>query len=228
MDAAETDIDALQALSSLVDSLSVSLGSLSSSYASLSSVQSTVIADVNALSSNVNSLAASLAGKLDSAASLNLINNALTSYATLNEVNAIVNAGATKIYRCVNGGVVSKEKFLLIDGNLYGVMNYVTKQTLNYTNTSTNSTTITVPSYCSGNSKDKLARSASSCNNSEIFVPAQNVVVAPSTSASISVVTGVEMALEHISVGSYRTTDGGVSCTFSANANGTYTNLEAI
>lgn len=225
IDGAEVNIAALTALSSVVSDLGVQVSGLSSNYSALTDASNTLRGDVDSLSLVISSLSAQLAAKIDGAEALNLINTALSSYVTSTQLSTALTTNGAAIYQCRNGSVVSKEKILKVNGVFYAVMNYVTKSNITYMNTSGATTTIKVPAYCSNGYNDWLAYNVGSCNGGNVFTPAQNVVVASGTSATIAVVTGVQMALEPLTSGSgYVTTDNSTPCSF----NGDGTNLEAL
>lgn len=199
--------------------LNSKFGPINTKLTSLQNQINNVNSNLNSIQSSISSLQVELSGlEATQQATATQLNQ---SIATL---QAQVNAQKVEVYKC--NASQSKENFLKIGGNYYGVMNRVAVETVQVV-TGSSSQVITTPKLCR-NSGDqlKLPDSSGNCNGggwSVVPGSGTSTTVAAYTTANKTVVTSVQMDLEKLE-GSYITTDGQASCSFSVN-NGVATNL---
>lgn len=137
---------------------------------------------------------------------------------------AQLNAEGVKVYKCNSAS--STERILKINGKFYAAMNRVTTQSVQVV-TGSSSSTYTTPDMCRTFFGDlELPNSGGQCTPvsgpfKSTKIPGQTIVVPSYTTASVTVVDSVKIALDKLVDGSYSTTDGGPACSFSISSGGT-------
>lgn len=125
----------------------------------------------------------------------------------------------------------STERIMKINGKYYAVMNRVTTKTVQVVSGSS-STTVTTPDMCETYlGLLELPNAGGQCTpNSGPFkstkIPGQTVTVPSYSTAPVTLVDSVKIALDILTDGGYSTTDGGTACSFTVSGGGTVvTNL---
>jgi len=125
-----------------------------------------------------------------------------------------------KVFKC--NSAASTERIFKINGKFYAVMNRVTTKNIQVI-TGSSSQTFTTPSMClnpNGNNP-RLPNSSGGCRNSNwTLIPGSTTTVPSYTTAMVTVVDSVKMAMEILPVGNYITTDGAAACNFSITTSG--------
>lgn len=120
----------------------------------------------------------------------------------------------------------STERIMKINGKFYAVMNRVTTKTVQVVSGSS-STTVTTPDMCETYlGLLELPNAGGQCTpNSGPFkstkIPGQTVTVPSYSTATVTLVDSVKIALDILTDGGYSTTDGGTACSFSISGGGT-------
>jgi hypothetical protein len=143
--------------------------------------------------------------------------------ADLATTQAQLDAQGVQVLKCNSPS--STERMFKINGKIYAVMNRVTTASVKVI-TGTTSQSYSTPDMCetvTGNLK--LPNTGGQCTPvsgpfASTLVPGTTVVVPSNTTQNVTVVTGVKMALDILSDGSYVTTDGGPACSFSISGGG--------
>lgn len=128
----------------------------------------------------------------------------------------------------------STERIMKINGKYYAVMNRVTTKTVQVVSGSS-STTVTTPDMCETYlGLLELPNAGGQCTpNSGPFkstkIPGQTVTVPSYSTAPVTLVDSVKIALDILTDGGYSTTDGGSACSFTVSGGGTVaTNLVQV
>jgi hypothetical protein len=135
-----------------------------------------------------------------------------------------------KVFKC--NSAASTERIFKINGKFYAVMNRVTTKNIQVV-TGSSSQTFTTPSMCQTFSGDlKLPNSGGQCTPNggpfaSTLIEGSAIIVPSYTTAIVTVVDSVKMAMEVLPVGNYATTDGAAACNFSITASGS-TNLVQV
>lgn len=128
----------------------------------------------------------------------------------------------------------STERIMKINGKFYAVMNRVTTKTVQVV-TGSSSATYSTPDLCRTflgvlvlpNSGGVCTPSSGPFKSTKI--PGQTVTVPSYSTASVTLVDSVKIALDILTDGGYSTTDGGTACNFSISGGGTVaTNLVQV
>lgn len=134
-----------------------------------------------------------------------------------------------QLFKCNSSN--STERIMKINGKYYAVMNRVTTKTVQVV-TGSSSTTYTTPDLCQTFlGVLELPNSGGVCTpNSGPFkstkIPGQTVTVPSYSTASVTLVDSVKIALDILTDGGYNSTDGGPACSFTVSGGGTVvTNL---
>jgi hypothetical protein len=136
---------------------------------------------------------------------------------------AQLNAEGVKIFKC--NAANSSERILKINGKFYAAMNRVTKQNVNVV-TGSSSQSYSTPDMCQTYSGDlELPNPAGNCTPmsgpfKSTKILGQTITVPAYTTASVSLVSSVKIAIDILNDGSYSTTDGGPACNFSISGGG--------
>lgn len=129
-----------------------------------------------------------------------------------------------QLFKC--DSLSSTERIMKINGKFYAVMNRVTTKNVQVV-TGSSSTTVTTPDMCKTFLGDlQLPNSGGQCTpNSGPFkstkIPGQTITIPSYTTATVTVVDSVKIALDILTDGNYTTTDGGTACSFSISGGGT-------
>ena len=178
-----------------------------------------VNADINALEAQTAALSASLSGLQ---ASLQAQINTLSVQQAATQ--AQLNAEGVKVFKCNSSS--STERILKINGKFYAAMNRVTTKNIQVI-TGSSSQTVTTPNMClTYDGILKLPNAGGQCTpnsgpHASTLVPGSSTTVSAYTTATVTVVDSVKIALDILVDGGYSTTDGGPSCSFSISGGGT-------
>lgn len=175
--------------------------------------------DLNALEVEVAQLATDMAGIT---ASLQAQINTLSIQQAATQ--AQLSQQGVQLFKCNSPN--STERIMKINGKFYAVMNRVTTKTVQVV-TGSSSATYTTPDLCrTFLGVLELPNSGGVCTpNSGPFkstkIPGQTVTVPSYSTASVTLVDSVKIALDILTDGNYQTTDGGAPCSFSISGGGT-------
>lgn len=195
-----------------------SLSSLQSQVNNVNTSVSTLQSDLSILQLSVGTLQSRMLG---AESDIDLLQSQVIG------LQSQINEEGTKVYKC--NAPDSTERIFKINSKYYATMNRVTTQSMQVITGSTPQT-IVIPKLCKKNSNNYLllANSNGSCGNNETAVAGTGVttIVNSYSTATVTVVSSVKIALDLLIDGSYSTTDGGSACSFSiGNGGTTSTNL---
>ena len=211
------------------------IASINSRFPTINATLSSLQSQINNTNSNVSSLQSSISSLQSSVSTLTSGLSAVVSDLDLleDQVSGLqeqLNAEGTKVYKCNSAS--SSERIFKINNKFYAAMNRVTAQSIQVITGSSSQTVIT-PLLCkkSGHDDLKLADADGDCDGSSwspVAGTGTTTTVPSYSTANVTVVTSVKIALD-ILEGSYGTTDGGSTCYFSAySSNGSSTNFVQV
>lgn len=224
--ALDSAINSQNAINSTVNGQLISINSqILSISGSISSLQGSL----NQVNANLNSIESSI---LQLNQDLNLLNLKIGSLegsvsSLTNDLLALqnqVNQQGVKVFKCNSSS--SSERMFQINGKFYAAMNRVTTQSIQ-TVTGSSSQSFTTPSMCQTSTGQlELPNNGGICTpvsgpDASTPVPGQTIAVPSYTTANVTVVTSVKIALDILVDGVYVTTDGGPACSFNISNGGT-------
>lgn len=198
------------------------LASINSKFPVINNKLNSLQSQVNATNSNLNALAVQVSQLNADMLDLELRQDAIEAdlldlrddlTATQNQLDQ----QGVQLFKCDSPS--STERIMKINGRYYGVMNRVTTEVVQVV-TGSSSTTYTNPKLCLKDEKAKLPGGNGECPSNWTEFGGNTVIVPSYSTASKTVMTSVKMALDLLTDGSYVTTDGGPSCSFSISGGG--------
>lgn len=207
-----------------INTINSKLTVINSKIASLTVRMSNAESDINSLESDLADLRNDMTSA-DLALQAQLNTLSVQQAAT----QAQLNQEGVKVFKCNSSS--STERIFKINNKFYAAMNRVTTKTIQVV-TGSSSQTFHTPDLCeTWNGDLELPNSGGVCTPvsgpfKSTKIPGTTIVVPSYTTASVSVVDSVKIALDTLPVGGYSTTDGGPACSFSITGTGsTSTNL---
>jgi archaellum component FlaC len=219
-------ISSQNAINSTVNS---QLTSINSQIVNISGLISSLQNSLTQVNANLDSIESSILGLNQDLSLLNLrIGSLEGSVESLTDdliaLQDQVNQQGVKVFKCNSPS--SSERMFQINGKFYAAMNRVTTQSIQ-TVTGSSSQSFTTPSMCQTSTGQlELPNNGGICTpvsgpNASISIPGQTINVPSYSTANVTVVTSVRIALDLLVDGGYITTDGGPNCSFSISNGGT-------